>query len=314
MLFLGEPNPLLLFTVHVNEPNKSRTKSLQPIAKRTQRMKNCMVTNKRLHYEMELEDAEIIGIHKLVCKRVETKMITNGEVQDDDVPSNETSSYDDHQLMEQGTGGDTVREEGGSLAALRESLREADPAQFPFLGSTGPFGLFRRHAVSKAEPDVIELNVTDPAAMYRQLQDMEERLKKVESAVENLLPELEPIFDKFKTEQALEGERARIQSTPYLHDYYVLVQMRVIGMTTACNAISSGMVGNEGGASAADDAAGLLASAGTSILEFAADAVSAIPFSGAATTLLTAGLNAYAEHQKAERVKTVQFLFYSPTR
>ena len=206
--------PSLLFTVNVNEPSKSRTKSLRSIEKRKQRMKNCMVTNKRLHYEMELEDAEIIGIHKLVCKRVEAGMgpggdgdaelvrLTDGEVEGADVLSNETSSHDDHQLMEQGSSGDALRDGGGSLATLRESLMaaSADPSQARFLTSAGPFGLFRRHELSKAEPDVIEFHVTDPVAMYRQLQDLDERLEQVEGAVADLLPQLEPIFDKFKIE------------------------------------------------------------------------------------------------------------------
>ena len=35
---------------------------------------------------------------------------------------------------------------------------------------------------------------------------------------------------------------------------------------------------------------------------------------GAATALLTTGLKAVTEHQKAVRVRTVQFIFYSPGR
>ena len=85
----------------------------------------------------------------------------------------------------------------------------------------------------------------DPALLHRKLNELQGRLDAVENKVLEMLPEVEAIFAKFSREEALDGDRQAIHDQPCLHDYYVLLQMRIVGVATACTAISSGMVSEQ---------------------------------------------------------------------
>ena len=157
--------------------------------------------------------------------------------------------------------------------------------------------------------EILDITISDPAYDHRKLSELEDRLEAVEDKVAELAPELEEIFAKHAEEKALEGEKKLIHETPHLHDYYVLLQMRVVGVSVACNAIASGMVGNEGSAGAKGD----MATGAASALEMLGDHCG-LPFVGTATALIGAGARAYAEYEKRKRVKHVQDLFYTPQR
>jgi hypothetical protein len=103
---------------------------------------------------------------------------------------------------------------------------------------------------SCAHHEVVDVTLMDPEFDKRKLQALQERLESVEKSVAELAPQLEGIFARHATEEALEGAKAKIHKEPALHDYYVLLQMRIVGVAVACNAIASGMVGNEGPAGA----------------------------------------------------------------
>jgi len=64
----------------------------------------------------------------------------------------------------------------------------------------------------------------------------------VEAETARLAPELEAIFARHALEEHAEGDKAAIHASGALHDYYVLLQMRVVGVAVSCAAIASGMV------------------------------------------------------------------------
>lgn len=158
----------------------------------------------------------------------------------------------------------------------------------------------------------VDLVVSDPEADHAQLQELERRIAAVEATVAELMPQLGPIFSGLAEKKALDADRQRINDTPFLHDYYVLVQMRIVGMTVSCSAIASGMVADD--STATGGVAGDLMASGANMIDFLADQVQVIPFSNAATQLLTGGMRMYAEHQKAVRVRNCSRVFFSPTR
>lgn len=71
---------------------------------------------------------------------------------------------------------------------------------------------------------------------------MDARLETVEAEMEKLLPQLDSIFAKYAAEEAAESELAAIHECGYMRDYYIMFQMKLVGIAVATQAISSGMV------------------------------------------------------------------------
>ncbi len=71
-----------------------------------------------------------------------------------------------------------------------------------------------------------DISISDPEYDKLKLQSLEDRIDDVAKKAAELAPELQKIFEKHTSEEVLTGDRAKIQTTPYLNDYYVLVQVR----------------------------------------------------------------------------------------
>jgi hypothetical protein len=157
--------------------------------------------------------------------------------------------------------------------------------------------------------EATDVTFVDPEVDKRKLLALEERLDAVDAAVAALRPAVAAIFARHAAATQAEGAVAAIHAAPPLHDYYVLLQMRTVGVAVSCAAIASGMVEDQSGPGGR--AASLLK--GAAALSFLGDHCG-LPFAGLATALIGGAALAYAEHEKKVRVKRVTELWPTPAQ
>jgi len=157
--------------------------------------------------------------------------------------------------------------------------------------------------------EVTDLTFIDSEYEKRKFLALEERVDDVRAKVDELSPQVEAVFARHKAEVAHEGEVATIHQDPALHDYYVLFQMRVVGVAVSCAAIASGMVENQAGPGGRTSS--MLK--GVAAIQFLGDNCN-LPFAGLATALIGGAAVAYAEHEKKVRVKRINDVFYTPAQ
>lgn len=157
--------------------------------------------------------------------------------------------------------------------------------------------------------EVTDITFIDSEYEKRKFLALEERVDDVKAKVDELSPQVEAMFARHTAEVAHEGDLASIHDDPALHDYYVLFQMRVVGVAVSCAAIASGMVENQGGLGGRT--ASMLK--GVSAIQFLGDNCN-LPFAGLATALIGGAALAYAEHEKKVRVKRINDVFYTPAQ